>query len=254
MLIKPYIGPLLPAWIWRIRAHIPVLFLSYPIYMEAKWLQNQTEARTHGLHPDMNYKGSSWGNGGTDQYYYYPNQQEAATLWWHDHALGATRLNVYAGLAGYYFLKGADEENAKLPGWSDDDLVQEVAPSGTSGTFNPNPYLPEIEIAFQDRMFDTYGKLYFPNLPTNPEMHPFWTPEFVGNVITVNGKTWPYLSVAPRKYRFRLLNGSNARFYEIWLQDLARAKRGPSISADRNRRRVIGFTCDYSRETSIGTR
>jgi len=161
--------------------------------------------------------------------YTYPNTQEAATLWYHDHALGVTRLNVYAGMAGFYFLRGADEENAHLPGWSGDDLVKEVAPIGASGTFNPYPYLPEIEIAIQDRMFDTNGQLYFPNLPTNPGIHPFWTPEFVGDIITVNGKTWPYLSVAPRKYRFRILNGSNARTYELWLQNLATGTFGPVI-------------------------
>ncbi len=180
--------------------------------------------------PGYLYTGPSWGNGGTDQYYYYPNNQEAATVWWHDHALGATRLNVYAGLAGFYFLRGTDEENDQLPGWSGDDLVKEVAPPGTSGTFNPNPYLPEIEIAIQDRMFDTYGKLYFPNLPTNPMIHPYWTPEFIGNIITVNGKTWPYLSVAPRKYRFRIVNGSNARFYQLSLKDLATGLVGPVIT------------------------
>ena len=68
--------------------------------------------------------------------------------------------------------------------------------------------------------------------------HPFWTPEFVGDVITVNGKTWPYLSVAPRKYRFRLLNGSNARFYEIWLKDLVSGAYGAANSSDRDRRRI----------------
>jgi FtsP/CotA-like multicopper oxidase with cupredoxin domain len=179
--------------------------------------------------PGYAITGGSWGNNGTDQNYYYPNSQEAGTLWWHDHALGATRLNVYAGLAGFYFLKGNDEENDKLPGWSGDDLVQEVAPVGTSGVFNVQPYLPEIEIAFQDRMFDTQGGLYYPNLPTNPMVHPFWTPEFIGDVITVNGKTWPYLSVAPRKYRFRLLNGSNARFYEIQLQGTTVGATLPAI-------------------------
>lgn len=165
-----------------------------------------------------------------DPYYYYPNSQEAATLWFHDHALGVTRLNVYAGMAGFYFLRGTDEESKMLPGWSGDDMVQEVASPGKSGTFNPNPYLPEIEIAIQDRMFDNTGKLFFPNLPTNPLMHPTWTPEFVGDIITVNGKTWPYLSVAPRKYRFRILNGSNARTYELWLQDLATGTFGPAIN------------------------
>ena len=144
--------------------------------------------------------------------YLYPNTQEAATLWFHDHALGVTRLNVYAGMAGFYFLRGGATEDAlRLPGWSGDDLVQEAA-----GGFADGPYLPELEVVIQDRMFDTNGQLYFPNLiPTNPGTHPYWNPEFVGDVITVNGKTWPYLSVAPRKYRFRLLNGSNARFYEL---------------------------------------
>ncbi len=171
--------------------------------------------------PGMAQTGPSWGIDGTDENYYYPNTQEEATLWYHDHSLGVTRLNVYAGLAGFYFLRGPEEEAAQLPGWSGDDLVQEVAPPGTYGTFNPEPYLPEIEIAIQDRMFDTDGGLYFPNEPSNPGIHPIWTPEFVGDVITVNGKTWPYLSVAPRKYRFRLLNGSNARFYNMTLEGAA---------------------------------
>jgi len=178
--------------------------------------------------PDYMMVGPSWSEG-VDQNYYYPNTQEEATLWFHDHALGVTRLNVYSGLAGFYFLRGANEEADQLPGWSGDDKVQEVAPLGTSGVFNPNPYLPEIEVVFQDRMFDTNGGLYFPNLPTNPMDHPYWTPEFIGDIITVNGKTWPYLSVAPRKYRLRLLNGSNARFYELWLQDLATGTAGPTI-------------------------
>jgi len=178
--------------------------------------------------PGYALMGPSWLQG-VDQYYNYPNTQEAATLWWHDHALGVTRLNVYAGLAGFYFLRGADEETDQLPGWSGDDLVQEVAPVGKSGTFSTQPYLPEIEVVFQDRMFDNTGALYFPNLPTNPTVHPFWTPEFIGDIITVNGKTWPYFSVAPRKYRFRLLNGSNARFYEMWLQDLVSGAIGPQI-------------------------
>jgi spore coat protein A len=174
--------------------------------------------------------GPAWGIDGTDNVYNYANTQEEATLWFHDHALGVTRLNVYAGLAGFYFLRGPEEEALQLPGWSGDDLVQEVAPVGASGTFNANPYLPELEVVIQDRMFDTNGGLYFPNLPPNPLDHPFWTPEFVGDIITVNGKTWPYISVAPRKYRIRLLNGSNARFYELWLQDLATGTMGPVIN------------------------
>jgi spore coat protein A len=171
--------------------------------------------------------GPSWGIGGTDDQYFYPNTQEAATLWFHDHALGVTRLNVYAGLAGFYFLTDNAEDALHLPGWSGDNKVQEV--DRVTGQPVGSSYLPEIEIVIQDRMFDTDGKLYLPNLPTNPTVHPYWTPEFVGDIITVNGKTWPYLSVAPRKYRFRFLNGSNARFYELWLQDLATKNFGPVI-------------------------
>ena len=179
--------------------------------------------------PGFAQVGPAWSSGVTNNYEYL-NTQGGATVWYHDHALGVTRLNVYAGMAGFYFLRETNEDALHLPGWSGDTMVKEVAPVGTSGTFNPNPYLPEIEIAIQDRMFDTNGQLYFPNFPTNPMDHPYWTPEFVGDIITVNGKTWPYLSVAPRKYRFRILNGSNARTYVLWLQDLATGTFGPTIN------------------------
>ena len=181
--------------------------------------------------PDYKLKGDGWGPRGVDKTLHYLNTQEAATLWYHEHSqLGLTRMNVYAGMAGFYFLRGPDEENDNLAGWSNDDLVQEVTPAGkTADALHPGAYLPEIEIAIQDRMFDKNGELYYPVEPTNPEIHPFWSPEFFGDVITVNGKSWPYLSVAPRKYRFRLLNGSNARFYNMWLQNLTGAM-GPAIT------------------------
>jgi FtsP/CotA-like multicopper oxidase with cupredoxin domain len=181
--------------------------------------------------PDSWYtpEGEEGGHAAMTNVYRYPNTQEAATLWYHDHALGVTRLNVYAGLAGFYFLRDDAEDNLHLPGWSGDGKVQEYNPA--TGAFGA-PYLPEIEIAIQDRMFDQDGQLYFPagmGVAPNPDMHPFWVPEFEGDIITVNGKTWPYLSVAPRKYRFRLLNGSNARFYELWLEDLVSKAMGPTI-------------------------
>ena len=161
----------------------------------------------------------------------YPNKQEATTLWYHPHDQGLTRINVYTGLCGYYFLRGTAEETAKLPGWSGDDKVQEVTPEGKSATFNgTNTYLPEIELAVQDRMFNTKGELFWPVNPTNPDLHPYWTPEFFGNVMTVNGKSWPYLSVAPRKYRFRMLDGCNARFLNMWLMNLATSTNGPKIT------------------------
>lgn len=183
--------------------------------------------------PRYAMKGSGFAQG-VDSILHYPNQQEAATLWYHEHSqAGLTRTNVYAGMAGFYFLRGTDEEAAKLPGYLQDDLVKEVAPAGkVADAFHPGAYLPEIEVVIQDRMFDTKGQLYYPADPAvdapNPDIHPYWSPEFFGDVITVNGKSWPYLSVAPRKYRFHLLNGSQARFYNLWLENAG--AMGPVIT------------------------
>jgi spore coat protein A len=151
--------------------------------------------------------------------YNYPNAQEAATLWFHDHALGVTRTNVYAGLAAFWFIRDQFD-------------------TGTVGTgLNLPAEAQEIEIVFQDRQFDTEGQWLWPDgypgglngPPTNPSIHPFWNPEFFGNVIVVNGRSWPYLQVEPRRYRFRLLNGSNARVYEIRLWNQAGPTAGPPI-------------------------
>lgn len=151
--------------------------------------------------------------------YEYPNHQEAATLWFHDHVLGMTRLNVYGGLAAFYLLR--DDRDTGLP----DNPIGLPA----------DPY--EVEIAIQDRQFDTNGQLYFPDgsgpglngPPPNPDVHPFWIPEFFGDVIVVNGKSWPFLEVEPRRYRFRFLNGSNARFYELRLQNRDTEAQGPAF-------------------------
>jgi len=149
-------------------------------------------------------------NGAT---YIYPNTQEAGPLWFHDHTLGATRLNVYAGLAGAYFL--VDPAQA-LP--ANLHTIPEVIP-----------------LVIQDRMFDTNGELYFPAAnwggvvnALNPE-HPFWNPEFIGDTIAVNGKVWPFVNVQPKRYRFLFLNGSNARTYELFLVDTATKLPGPPM-------------------------
>jgi spore coat protein A, manganese oxidase len=145
--------------------------------------------------PGADMKGQAYS---TNVYQYY-NYQEGAILWYHDHTLGATRLNVYAGLAGFYLLRDPSVEGPlNLPGADQRNY--------------------EIEIVIQDRRFDTAGQLFFPDVGINPE-HPYWIPEFFGDTIVVNGKPWPYLNVEPRRYRFRLLNGSNARFYNLQLFD-----------------------------------
>ena len=156
------------------------------------------------------------GPGFVSDVYTYPNAQEATTLWYHDHTLGATRTNVYSGLAGFYLLRDPAREPANLPGGSADPAADQYG----------NPY--EREVVIQDRMFDTNGQLYWPNLGLNPTIHPRWLPEFFGNVIMVNGKTWPYFQVEPRRYRLRLLNGSNARFYDLRLVD-SKGGAGPGF-------------------------
>jgi spore coat protein A len=123
---------------------------------------------------------------------HYPNDQAATTLWYHDHALGITRLNVYAGLAGFYLIRDDEEDALNLP----------------SG-----PY--EIPLMIQDRKFGVDGSLLYP--PPQDGTHPMWMQEFFGDTICVNGKAAPFLEVEPRKYRFRLVNASNSRFYHLTL-------------------------------------
>ncbi len=167
---------------------------------------------------------SLWPAAGNEAVYQYPNEQEPTTLWFHDHALGATRLNVYAGLAAYYLLRDWTLERPDLPGGPADTTVTEPG----RAIFADTTYAPELELAIQDRMFDTNGQLYFPSVGINPE-HPYWLPEFFGNVMLVNGKTWPYLNVEPRRYRFRVLDGCNARFLSMWLQNQVTGIVGPTI-------------------------
>jgi len=134
--------------------------------------------------------------------YDYPNYQQPATLWYHDHALGVTRINVMSGLAGFYLLR---EYNAAL------DPIAPLLPRGKY----------EVPLAIQDRTFMTNGELWFPTVGINPTMHPYWFPEFFGNTIMVNGLVWPNMNVDRGVYRFRLLDGSNARFYTISLLNRA---------------------------------
>jgi len=129
----------------------------------------------------------------TTDVYHYPNDQEATTLWYHDHAVGITRLNVVTGLEGFYLIRDSVEDGLNLP----------------SGQF-------EIPLLIQDRMFNADGSLFYPTQGVT-SFHPVWSPEFFGNVALVNGKVWPFLEVEQRRYRFRILNGSNARFYNLFM-------------------------------------
>jgi spore coat protein A, manganese oxidase len=136
----------------------------------------------------------------------YALTQPPATLWYHDHALGLTRLNVYMGLAGAFLVTNPAKEPKGLP----------------SGKY-------DIPLVIQDRMLDVNGQLFFPAISDNPTVHPFWVPEFFGDHILVNGKVWPYLNVEPRAYRFRVLDGANARFFRMWLEDASAGTPGPAF-------------------------
>lgn len=186
----------------------------------------------------------------------YPNQQESPTVWYHPHDQGLTRINVYLGMAGYYFIRQPGEDALQLPGWSGDGKVLEIQPGPTSDGYDRTPpfpdvlkslglgtqtYLPEVELAIQDRQFNENGGLYWPagvaDGAPNPSIHPYWIPEFTGDIMTVNGKSWPYLSVAPRKYMFRMLDGCNSRFLNLWLSTndattgaVTGLKDGPTIT------------------------
>jgi spore coat protein A len=124
---------------------------------------------------------------------YYPSVQDAAMLWYHDHTLGINRLNVFAGLLGAFIVRDDVEDSLILPG----------------GKY-------EIPLVIFDRIFDLNGQL---NYPVSPDPQKPWTPEVFGDAMLVNGKVLPYLEVEPRSYRFRTLNGSNARFLHLSLSN-----------------------------------
>jgi FtsP/CotA-like multicopper oxidase with cupredoxin domain len=166
--------------------------------------------------------GQAWKPGSA--VFQYANRQQASTLWYHDHTLGMTRANVYAGPAGFYLLRGGpgDSVGGALPG-----------PAPSLGDPPGLDYF-EIPIVIQDRSFTEEGALFYPDnraffegldpsqlqIPFAPEracsgpsdVAPIWNPEFFGNAMVVNGGTWPSLDVQTKRYRFRFLNGSNSRF------------------------------------------
>ena len=173
--------------------------------------------------------GVLWGPGHAT--FTYPNRNRASTVWYHDHTLGMTRLNVYAGPAGFYIVRGGPDDvvldartgaAAVLPG-----------PAPKAGdTFPSRKTYFEIPIAVQDRTFNPDGSLYYPDSRTvfdgiagpyvggdgggemGPGMgfSPLWNPEFFGNTLIANGRTWPFQDVQQRRYRLRFLNGCDSRF------------------------------------------
>jgi spore coat protein A len=119
---------------------------------------------------------------------YYPNQQDATALWVHDHAMGTGRFNIFAGLMGWYLIRDEFEDKLNLP----------------SGKY-------ELPLLIYDRSFTPQGQLYYPNPPDEGA----WAQEYLGDAMLVNGKVKPYHDVEPRKYRLRIANTANSRFFSL---------------------------------------
>jgi len=166
--------------------------------------------------------GVTWGAGFAT--FQYPNQNRAATIWYHDHTLGMTRLNVYAGPAGFYLIRGGPAgDKAVLDSRTGQTAVLPGPAPREGDKFPPNKPYREIPIAIQDRAFNADGSLFYPDSRvffdgiTGPyipdtDISPIWNPEFFGNMIIANGSTWPFLAVEQRRYRLRFLNGCQSRF------------------------------------------
>jgi spore coat protein A, manganese oxidase len=166
--------------------------------------------------------GATWGPGFAT--FQYPNDQRASTIWYHDHALGMTRLNVYAGPAGFFLIRGGPAgDDAVLDSRFGTRAVLPGPAPKENDQFPPNKTYYEIPIAIQDRSFNADGSLFYPDTreffdeftgPFIPDSNvsPIWNPEFFGNMIMVNGNTWPFQRVEQRRYRVRFLNGCQSRF------------------------------------------
>lgn len=154
------------------------------------------------------------GPGWVKEVLHYDNTQEAGTIWYHDHVLGMTRLNVYAGLAGFFLIRDDNE---------DELIANNYLPTG--------PY--EIEMAVQDKMFTADGQLYYPAMPEDDDdaddPDPTHLPEMFGNVMLVNSKAWPVLDVEPRQYRFRIVNGCDSRFLQCFVSEQSGGPDRPAL-------------------------
>lgn len=167
--------------------------------------------------------GAEWGPGFA--IFQYPNANRASTLWYHDHSLGMTRLNVYAGPAGFYIVRGGDSgDDAVLDSRTDSSAVLPGPAPKEGDKFPAEETYYEIPIVVQDRAFNTDGSLFYPSsrdffdgvagpfIPAEGGFSPMWNPEYFGNTIMVNGNTWPFQTVEQRRYRLRFLNGCQSRF------------------------------------------
>ena len=139
--------------------------------------------------PESDGYPEKWTVPGQTQTCYYPCNQHAALLFCHDHSMGINRLNIYAGMQAFFVVRDQREDALNLP----------------AGKY-------EIPLMLADRFFTRDGQLSY---PVSPDPQRPWVPEVFGNAMLVNGKLLPYHEVEPRKYRLRIMNGANGRFFRI---------------------------------------
>ncbi|MCB9283526.1 MAG: multicopper oxidase domain-containing protein [Lewinellaceae bacterium] len=195
---------------WKPRNGIPIV-----THLHGGHVNEHSDGNTEAWYTRDWKEGGPWyhyfkNTYGDNKWYHYRMDQEAGTTWYHDHCLGITRLNVCAGLAGFFLQTDANEQAL---------IASNVLPDMGYG------------LAVQDRMFTTSGALFMPFIgeadledcpvenPVTPIPFPSVVAEFFGDFIMVNGMVWPYQNVEPRKYRYRVLNGSDSRFYNFQLSN-----------------------------------
>jgi spore coat protein A len=184
-------NPLLVEWANEL-PHQHIFPIDHTLHgAEADKPEVRTVVHLHGgrTGPESDGHPENWFVPGQSATSYYPNRQEAAALFYHDHAMGITRLNAVAGLMGLYVIRDEFEDGLNLP----------------KGAY-------EIPLVIFDRSFRPDGQIHY---PVSGNTGAPWVSEYYGSAILVNGKIFPYLEVEPRKYRLRLLNGSNGSFYQL---------------------------------------
>jgi spore coat protein A len=276
---QPYNGPV-PMVVHVHGAHVNPDSDGYP---EAWWLP-----AAGNIPAGYATKGSQFGEANNNNilpgsaFFSYRNDQAATTIWYHDHSLGMTHNNVYAGPAGFWLIRGTYTDpvsGQQVPDTPTDGVKggPAVLPgqvgvipgySGrptdpTAGGCDPNFHslcrasIREIPVLIQDRSFNADGTLFYaqsrdffnltqpnvtvPYMPYDPatcrptmscsDISPIWNPEFFGNTNVVNGNTWPDFQVTPQRYRLRLLNGSDARTYNLSLWIVPPKKGAPARNA-----------------------
>jgi len=241
-LLQPYAGPV-PIVTHLHGAHVAPHSDGYPEAWYLPAANNIAGYATKGrLFDDVS--GINPGNLGYADFL-YANNQPATTLWYHDHALGMTRSNVYAGPAGFWLIRGGANDGATVGAGGAAAVLPGPAPvaGNTKAALNTvgNPVrnaIREIPIVIQDRSFNANGSLFYPasrtffdgypgpyagSTPISTDLAPLWNPEAFFNTMVVNGKTWPVMEVAPALYRFRLLNGCNSRFLNLALFEVLKS-------------------------------